>query len=126
MILMTAAFCTFTITAILGLMIAINLFRGAYVAPSSSIMHAASALLGSAFAIGAALLGETAIYINIVLAVIIIALGLLAAMKRRKTGVAPKGILAVHILLAVVCYAMLGATVFLGMDVAAMLGINLA
>jgi len=126
MILMTAAFCAFTLTAVLGLMIAFNLFRGKFVARSSSILHGASALLGSVLAIGAALLGETAIYINIVMAVVIIALGVLAAIKRHKTGIAPKGILLVHILLAVTCYLMLGATVFLGIDTAGLLGINLA
>ena len=126
MILMTAALCTFTITAVLGLMIAFNLFRGHYVQPSSSIIHGASALLGSLFAIGAALAGETAIYINILLAVVIIVLGVIAAIKRRKTGVVPKGILVVHILLALVCYLILAATILMGIDVAAMAGIDLS
>ena len=125
MILMTAALSVFTLTAVLGLMIAFNLFRGKPVMPSSSIIHGISALVGSAFAIGAALSGETRIYINIVLAVVIILLGVFAAMKRRKTGVAPKGILVVHILLALVCYLMLAATVLMGIDTAAMLGLNM-
>ncbi len=125
MILMTAALSAFTLTAVLGLMIAFNLFRGKPTAPSSSIVHGISALVGSAFAIGAALSGETRIYINIVLAVVIIVLGVLAVMKRHKTGVVPKGILVVHILLALVCYLMLAATVLMGVDVAAMAGISM-
>ena len=125
MILMTAAFCTFTITAVLGLMIAFNLFTGKYLQTSSSIIHGASALLGSSFAIGAALMGETRIYINILMAVVIIVLGVLAVIKRHKTGVVPKGILTVHILLALICYVMLGATVFMGIDTAALAGIEI-
>ncbi|NOQ14314.1 MAG: hypothetical protein GQ583_07555 [Methyloprofundus sp.] len=124
MILLVASFCIFTITAVLGLMIAVDIFRGRHPAPSASIVHGVSALLGSVFAISAALMGETRIYINIVMAVVIILLGVTAAVKRRKTGVAPKAILAVHILLAVVCYLLLGATALMGYDVMAMVGIE--
>lgn len=45
--------------------------------------------------------------------------------KRHKTGAAPKGILAVHILLALICYVMLGATVFMGIDTAALIGLEI-
>lgn len=124
MILMTAAFCVFTLTAVLGLLIAFDIFRGRQPSPSSSVVHGITALVGSVFAIGAALSGETRIYINIVMAVVIILLGVMAALKRRKTGVAPKGLLAIHILLALACYLMLGATVFAGMNVMAILGVD--
>lgn len=126
MILVTASFCIFTLTAVLGLMIALDLFRGKQPAPSSSVFHGVSALLGSVFAIAAALSGETRIYINIVMAVVIILLGVFAAIKRRKTGVAPKAVLSVHILLAVVCYLILGATVLMGYDAMAELGIEVS
>jgi len=120
---MTAALSAFTLTAILGLMIALNLFRGKPSDPSASIVHGISALLGSVFAIGAALLGDTRIYVNIAMAVVIILLGVMAALKRRKTGVVPKALLSIHILLALVCYLILAATVLVGYDASAALGI---
>lgn len=125
MILMTAALSVFTLTAVLGLLIALDIFRGKQPAPSASIVHGLTALLGSVFAIGAALNGETRIYINIILAVVIILLGVIAVVKRHKTGVAPKGILALHILLALGCYLILAVTVLTGMDVMAMMGIQI-
>ena len=124
MILMTAALCVFTLTAVLGLCIAFDLFRGKPAAPSASIIHGITALVGSVFAIGAALLGETLVYINIVMAVVIILLGVGAALKRRKTGVAPKALLTVHILLALVCYLILAAAVLTGYDAMGALGIQ--
>ena len=121
---MSACLGVFTLTAVLGLMIAIDLFRGRELEPWASKIHGITALVGSAFAIGAALTGETSIYLNIVMAVVIIVLGVVAVLKRHKTGKVPKVILSVHVLLALACYLLLAATVLTGFDAMVMMGVN--
>ena len=121
---MSASLCVFTLTAILGLMIAIDLFRGKALEPWASKVHGITALVGSAFAIGAAFTGETRIYLNIAMAVVIIILGLFAVLRRHKTGVVPKAILGLHITLALACYLLLAASVLINFDAMAMMGID--
>ena len=112
MILLVASFGAFTAAALMGLWLAINLLKGKSVEPGYVHVHLLFALLGASAAIVAAIQGDTRVYINIVLVVIIAALGFIISRKRRKTGVFPKGLFAIHAALAVTCYALLGAITF--------------
>ena len=112
MVFLTASLAAFTIAAALGLVLAIDLFKGIPTQRSFTLTHAGMAVLGAVLAIGAALTGDTRVYINIALVVVIVVLGVMAAIKRHKTGVVPKGLIAAHAGIAVICYLILAATVF--------------
>jgi hypothetical protein len=96
----------FTIVAIQGLLLAVDVFK----AQDSSVLfariHAGLALLGSALVIAVALQGDTRVYINIGLAVAIIGLGFYIALQRNK-GRHPKALVALHGGTAVACYLIL-------------------
>jgi len=102
------ALLIFTLVAIMGLFLACDHFRGLPSDRSFAVVHAILSLIGSALVIFAALEGDVRVYINIGLAVIIIGLGVLLSVTKKKTGTAPKGILIAHASLAVVCYLILG------------------
>lgn len=112
MILLTLSLAAFTIVAAVGLALAIDLFRGVPTGKDITLVHAGMAVLGALFAIGAALLGDSRVYINIALVVVIVLLGFTAATKRHKTGVVPKPLILTHAGIAVICYLILAATVF--------------
>jgi hypothetical protein len=101
------ALLVFTLVAVMGLFLAVDHFRGRPSDRQFAVAHAILALIGSTLVILDALQGDTRVFINIGLAVVIIALGVLLSVKKHKTGVAPKGILVAHALLAVVCYLIL-------------------
>jgi len=117
MIMLTASLAAFTLVAIIGLFMAIDLFRGNPVPRQLVLTHAGFAVLGALLAIGAALAGDSRVYINIAMVVVIVILGVLAAHKRYTTGQVQKGLILAHAGLAVVCYLILAATVF-GVNVA--------
>ncbi|WNV05699.1 hypothetical protein RP726_04580 [Candidatus Methylospira mobilis] len=102
------ALLVFTLVAIMGLFLAVDHFKGRPSDRQFAVAHAILAVIGSALVILDALQGDTRVFINIGLAVVIIALGLVLSIRKHKTGVAPKGILFAHAALAVVCYLILG------------------
>ncbi len=112
MILLTSSLAAFTLVAILGVFMAYDLFRGNPVARQVVLTHAGVAVLGALLAIGAALAGDSRVYINIALVVVIVILGVTAAHKRYTTGKVQKGLILTHASLAVICYLILAATVF--------------
>ena len=112
MILLFASLSAFTIAAIIGLMMAIDLFRGIPTQRFSILSHAGMTVLGALFAIGAALMGDSRVYVNIAMVVVIVVLGFLAVSRRFKTGEVQKGFILAHASLAVVCYLLLASTVF--------------
>ncbi len=112
MILLTASLAAFTLVALLGLFMAIDLFRGVPVSRQLVLTHAGFAVLGALLAIGAALAGNTQVYVNIALVVVIVLLGVAAAHKRYTTGQVQKGLILAHAGLAVICYLILAAVVF--------------
>ncbi len=76
--------------------------------PPFLIVHGAASLLGSALVIAAALQGNTRGYINIAMAVVIIALGLAMGYASKSGKKVPRLILLTHAGLAVGCYGLLG------------------
>ncbi|WP_022947840.1 hypothetical protein [Methylohalobius crimeensis] len=112
MILLTASLAVFTVVALLGLTIALDLFRGYPVDRRVVLTHAGLAVFGAALAVGAALLGDKRVYVNIALVVVIVILGFLAASRRYKTGQVQKGLIVGHASMAVICYLILAAVVF--------------
>ncbi|GAB6068032.1 hypothetical protein JCM13664_13510 [Methylothermus subterraneus] len=116
MVFLTASLAAFTVAAILGASIALDLFRGIPVDRKLILTHAGTAVLGAALAIGAALTGDKRVYLNIALVVVIALLGFTAATRRYRTGQVQKPLLLAHASIAVICYAILAAVV---------LGVNL-
>ncbi len=105
------ALAVFTVVAIMGLGLAIGVFRNGHDDPMYARTHAGLALLGSGLVIWAAVEGDERLYINIGLAVAIIGLGLLMA-KRRAKRHCVKALAVVHGLLAVSCYGILAYFAF--------------
>ncbi len=112
MALLTLSLAVFTLVALLGALIAYDLFRNVPVDRTLILTHAGLAVLGAALAIGAAALGDTRVYTNIALVVVIALLGFTAATRRYKTGQLQKPLILAHASLAVVCYLILAAIVF--------------
>jgi len=112
MILLTSSLAAFTLVAVLGVFMAYDLFKGNPVSRTVVLTHAGIAVLGALLAIGAALAGDSRVFINIALVVVIVILGVTAAHKRHTTGQVQKGLLLAHAGIAVVCYLILAATVF--------------
>jgi hypothetical protein len=104
MLIMSVA--VFTLVAVMGLGMVLDISRGVGTPKMFALTHAGFALFGSALVILAALGGDNRVWINIGLAVVIIALGLLLSLRRSK-GPAPISILATHAGLAVTCYLIL-------------------
>lgn len=110
--MLVGAFAVFTLVAVMGLSVVFNLWRGHAVEPGYPLLHGAAALLGSALVIGAALGGDARLYLNIGLAVVIIALGTAMGILSKKGKKVPKPILIAHVGLAVACYGILGFFAF--------------
>lgn len=106
--MLMGAFAVFTLVAVMGLSIVADIWRGHAVEPFYPMLHGVTALLGSALVIITALDGDTRLYLNIGLAVIIIVLGAVLGFFGKKGKKAQKPILLAHIGLAVVCYGILG------------------
>jgi hypothetical protein len=106
--MLMGALAVFTLVAGMGLSIFFNVWRGQAVEPFYPALHGGIALFGSALVIIAALAGDTRLYLNIGMAVVIIVLGIVMGVFGKKRKRIPKPILLAHVGLAVVCYAILG------------------
>ncbi len=111
MAFLTASLAAYTLVAVLGLLIALDLLRGLPVDRKLVLTHAGTAVFGALLLIGTALGGDSRVYVNIGLVAIIAPLGFLAATKRYKTGVVPKNLILTHAGLAVIFYLLLVAVV---------------
>lgn len=96
----------FTVVALIGLIMACDVFRKKPTSPIFKVLHVVFVLIGALAAIVAAFSGDTRVWINIVIALVIIGLGALLFAKRSK-GEHPKGVVIVHGGLAVTCYLLL-------------------
>ncbi len=110
--MLMGALAIFTLVAVMGLSMVISAWRGYEIEPGYPILHGAAALVGSALVIVSALDGDTRLYVNIGMAVVIILLGVAMGVFAKKGKKAPKGILVAHAGLAVVCYGLLGFFTF--------------
>lgn len=106
--MLMGAFAVFTLVAVMGLTMLADVWRGHAVEPAYPLLHGGAALLGSALVIITALAGDTRLYVNIGLAVIIIVLGLMLGIMGKKGKKPNKPIILAHVGLAVVCYGILG------------------
>jgi hypothetical protein len=105
--MLMGAVAVFTLVAAMGLAMVCDVWRGYAVEAAYPILHAGAALLGSALVIVAALEGDTRLYSNIGMAVVIILLGALMGLASKRGKRVPRGILAAHVGLAVACYGLL-------------------
>ncbi|HWP00087.1 MAG TPA: hypothetical protein VNL74_05590 [Methylococcus sp.] len=112
LMLLAGSFAVFTLVAVMGLMMACDVWRGIAVGSAYALAHGAAALLGSALVIYAALTGDTRLYLNIAMAVVILALGAWMGLLTKRGKRIPRLILIAHAGLAVACYAVLGFFVF--------------
>ena len=110
--MLVGAFAIFSLVAVMGLSLLPRVLRGYAVEPIYPILHGFAALVGSALVIIKALEGDTRLYVNIGLAVVIIVLGVTMGLLAKKGKKAPKAILLTHGGLAVVCYGILGFFTF--------------
>lgn len=110
--MLMGSLAAFTLVAAMGLMIVIDVWRGHPVDPAYPRIHAGAALFGSALVIALAVEGDTRLYANIGLAVVIILLGLAMGLAARKGKRVPKGLIAGHAGLAVACYGLLAFFAF--------------
>jgi hypothetical protein len=109
--MLVMAFGIFTLVAAMGAGMALELCKGRKTEKGYALLHAGFALGGSALVIVAALDGDTRLYANIGMAVVIIALGAMVSLKRAKGGV-PKSLALAHAGLAVACYLLLAYNAF--------------
>jgi len=107
MLLISSLF-VFTLVALMGLSMVGDVWAGRSVGAVFPRLHAAAALFGSTLVIGAALEGDTRLYNNIGMAVVIILLGVYMGVRTHQGKRAPKGIIIAHAGLAVACYLLLG------------------
>ena len=105
--MLMGALAAFTLVAAMGLSMAADVWRGNSVGPLYPAVHACAALVGSAFVILVALAGDTRLYANIGLAVVIILLGLIMGLASRRGKKVSRVILLAHAGLAVACYGLL-------------------
>lgn len=105
------AVAVFTLVAVMGLGMALDLFKGRGSPRQFALTHAGFAALGSLLVIIAALQGDLRVVINIIMAVVIIGLGVLLSLRRAK-GEHPKNLAMLHGGLAVVCYLILAYNAF--------------
>ena len=110
--MLMGALAVFTLVAVMGLTMVCSVWRGNPVEAGFPILHGAASLLGSALVIVAALAGDTRLYVNIGMAVVIILLGVTMGVFAKKGKKPPKGIIVAHVGLAVACYAILGFFTF--------------
>ncbi len=104
---LTFSLAAFAVAAVLGMLNACNLFRGRPEDTVLTLMHVASAVVGAVAAIIAFLSGAQQVLINIVLVLLIAALGWTAYHRRRATGVVQKPLILLHAGIAVACYLIL-------------------
>ena len=105
--MLMGALAAFTLVAAMGLSMVCDVWRGNRVGPLYPAVHAGAALVGSAFVILVALGGDTRLYANIGLAVVIILLGLVMGLASRRGKKVSRAILVTHAGLAVACYGLL-------------------
>lgn len=109
---LSLALGVFTLVAIMGLIQALDVFRGSYTDKTFAVAHGILSLVGSAIVIFDTLTGgDERAWINIGLAVVILALGVFLS-KRRRAGLPVKALVLAHGGLAVACYAWLVFIVF--------------
>lgn len=109
--MLIVAVAVFAIAALLGVLMAVDAFKGVGSSRLSRWSHAGFVLLGSVLVILAALGGDHRVWINIGLAVVIIPLGVWLCYKRFR-GIHPKALLVIHGGLAVVCFLILAYYTF--------------
>ncbi len=110
--MLMGALAIFTLVAVMGLSIIPSIWRGYPVEAGYPLLHGAASLLGSALVILAALAGDTRLYLNIGLAVVIILLGVTMGVFAKRGKKPPKGIVITHVGLVVACYGILGFFTF--------------
>lgn len=101
----------FTIVAGFGLRLAKDVFTGQISSSRSRFLHVGTAAAGSVLVIASALNGDQRLWINIGLAVVVIALGVALCYQRAK-HLQPKALVVAHGGIAVFCYAILAYFVF--------------
>lgn len=111
--MLIGALAVFTLVAVMGLSMVFSVWRGADSDPGYAALHGIVALIGSAMVIVTALEGDTRLYLNIGLAVVVIVLGAVMGIYAKKRRKAPKLILLAHVGLAIVCY---GALAFFALN----------
>ena len=110
--MLMGALAVFTLVAVMGLSMVCSVWRGQPVEDGFPVLHGAASLLGSALVILTALAGDTRVYANIGMAVVIILLGVAMGVFAKKGKKPPKGIIVAHAGLAVACYGLLGFFTF--------------
>ncbi|WP_367026960.1 hypothetical protein ABZN20_05015 [Methylococcus sp. ANG] len=110
--MLVGALAVFTLVALMGLAMICDVWAGRPVGPAYPIVHGVASLVGSALVIVAALAGDTRLYLNIGMAVVIIGLGLLMGLTAKKGKRVPRAVLVAHVGLAVTCYLALGFFAF--------------
>jgi hypothetical protein len=110
--MLVAALALFTLVALMGLAMVGDVWAGRSVGPAYPIVHGAASLVGAVLVIVAALAGDTRLYLNIGMVVVIIGLGLLMGLTTKKGKRVPRAVLVAHVGLAVTCYLALGFFAF--------------
>jgi len=105
------ALAVFTLVAVMGLGLIFDVFKGSASSKTFACLHGGFALFGSVLVILAALGGDSRVWINIGMAVVIIVLGGLVSLSRHK-GKPAKSLAVAHASLAVVCYLILAYIAF--------------
>lgn len=100
------AIAVFTLVALMGLGMILELFKGQRTPKIFALLHAGFALLGSGLVVFAALGGDNRVWPNIGMAVVIIVLGGIVSLRRHK-GKSARGVALAHAGLAVACYLLL-------------------
>ena len=106
--MLIGALAAFTLVAVMGLAMFLDVWRGKGIEPAYPKLHAAASLVGAGLVIWAAVEGDMRLYANIGMAVVIILLGLAMGLIAKKGKPVPKAILVSHVGLAVACYLLLG------------------
>lgn len=104
---LTFSLAAFAVAAVLGILNACNLFRGRPEDPALTFMHVAAAAVGAVAAVLAYVAGAQQVLVNILLVVVIVALGFLAYRRRKATGVVQRPLILLHAAIAVTCYLIL-------------------
>ena len=105
--MLMGALATFTLVALMGLVMVRDAWRGYAIDPMYPPLHAGAALVGSGLVLAAALAGDTRLYANIGLAVVIILLGVVMGIASKRGKKVSRAILLAHGGLAVACYGLL-------------------
>lgn len=105
--MLIGALAIFTLVAVMGLSMLRDAWRGYAIEPMYPLVHAGAALAGSALVIVVALGGDTRVYTNIAMAVVIIVLGMVMGLASKRGKQIPKVLLLAHMGLAVACYGLL-------------------